>query len=222
MVVGQTTPDSLQTYTNASGQLMVQAQNAGTPLTLSGGSIEGEITARDGAVATLQTSVNTLATQLISQFNSVYTGGYGLNGSNGQPFFTGSDASDIGVSTTVVDDPSTFQASGSGQVGDNSVVLKLAQLANQSVAGLNNQTVSQSYASTVATFGSSLQSVNEQLSNSTSVSQMLTSQRSATTGVDTDTEMTNLMQFQKAYEASAELVTSVNQMLGVLINMDGP
>jgi flagellar hook-associated protein FlgK len=31
--------------------------------------------------------------------------------------------------------------------------------------------------------------------------------------------MTNLMQFQKAYEASAELISTVNEMLQTLVNM---
>jgi flagellar hook-associated protein 1 FlgK len=221
MVSGDTTPDSLATYTNSSGQLLVQAQTAGTPLTLSGGSIEGSITARDGAVATLQSSLNALASQLISSFNQIYSGGYDLNGNNLQSaFFTGSDAASIGVNSTVANDPSTFQASGTaGDTGDNTVVLALANLASQPVTSLSNQTLSQNYAQTVGAFGSSLQSVNEQLANSTSVAQMLTTQRNSASGVDTDTEMTNLLQFQKAYEASAELVTTVNEMLETLVTM---
>jgi flagellar hook-associated protein 1 FlgK len=221
MVSGETTPDSLATYTDSNGQLLVQAQNAGTPLTLTGGSIEGSITARDGTIATLQSSINTLATQLISSVNQVYSTGYDLNGNNSQSqFFTGTDASDIGVNTTVVNDPSTFQAAATaGDPGDNTVVLEMANLANQSMSGLNNQTLSQNYSEAVGSFGSSLQSVNEQLSSSTSVAQMLSTQRGSTSGVDTDTEMTNLLQFQKAYEASAELVTTVNEMLQTVVSM---
>jgi len=223
MVSGASTPDSLGTYTDAAGNLMVEAQTAGTPLTLTGGSIEGEITARDGAVANLQSSLNTLASQLITQFNSTYSTGYDLHGTTKQTFFTGTNASDIGVNSTVVNDPSTFQASGTaGNAGDNTVVLALANSATQTLAALNNQTITQNYTGAVGDFGSALQSVNEQLSNSQAVSQMLTTQRSSESGVNTDTEMTNLMQFQKAYEASAELVTTVNQMLETVVNMKSP
>jgi len=220
MVTGGTAADSLQTYTNSSGQLLVQDQNSSAPLSLTGGSIEGSITARDGALATLQSSLNTLASQLITQVNTVYSGGYDLNGGTGQNFFTGTDAASIGVNATVVNDPSTFQAAGvAGASGDNTVVSALAQLASQPVSDLNNQTFSQSYAATIGAFGSSLQSVNEQLNNSSAVSQMLTTQRDSLSGVNTDTEMTNLMQFQKAYEASAELITTVNQMLETVLAM---
>jgi flagellar hook-associated protein 1 FlgK len=120
----------------------------------------------------------------------------------------------------LVNDPSTFQASDTaGASGNNNVVLSLLNLATQSNPALNNQTFSQNYAQAVGTFGSSMQTVNEQLASSTAVSQMLTSQRNSATGVDTDTEMTNLMQFQKAYQASAELITTINQMMETVISM---
>jgi flagellar hook-associated protein 1 FlgK len=207
MVSGGTTQDILD-YTGASGAQCVGLLSSGA-LTLSGGSIEGNITALSGAVGTLQSSLNTLASQLINQVSGVYPG----------DFFTGSDAGSIGVNSTLVNDPSTFQTGTTGEPGDNGVVLKMANLADTPLSDLNNQTLSQYYSQTVGAFGSSLQSVNEQLANSTSVSQMLKTQRDSASGVDTDTEMTNLLQFQKAYEASAELVTTVNEMLQTLVTM---
>jgi flagellar hook-associated protein 1 FlgK len=220
MVNGTTVADTLGTYANASGNLMVQEQNGSAPLTLTGGSIEGDITARDGAIATLQTSIDTLASQLITQFNATYSNGYDLHGTTKQTFFTGTNAGTIGVNGTVVNDPSTFQASGSATAaGDNTVVASLATLATQALSGLNNQSITTNYADAVGTFGSSLQSVNEQLSNSQAVSHMLTTQRNSESGVNTDTEMTNLLQFQKAYQASAELISTVNAMLETVITM---
>jgi flagellar hook-associated protein 1 len=220
MVSGVTATDSLETYDAGGGQLLIKAQNAGTPLTLSSGSIEGNITARDGALSNLQTSVNTLATQLISQVNGIYSSGYDLNGNTGANFFTGTDASDIAVNSTVANDPDSIQASGAaGNAGDNSVMLALAQLANTKVSGLNNQTFSQNWAQTVGGLGDSISSVNSQLSDSSSVTQMLQTQRDSVSGVSIDEEMTNLMQYQKTYEASAELVSTVNQMLETVINM---
>jgi flagellar hook-associated protein 1 len=220
MVSGGDVTDQLQTYTDRNGNLQVQAQNAGTPITLTGGSIEGEITARDGALASLQSGLNTLASQLITQVNTVYSAGYDLNGNTGQDLFTGSGASDIGVSSNVANDPTQFQAAGvAGAAGDNTVALALAQLGNQNIAGLSNQTFSGSYAQTVSDLGSAISSVNEQLGNSQAVSQMLTSERSSDSGVSTDTEMTNLIQYQKAYEASAELVTTLNEMMQTVVSM---
>ncbi len=220
MVSGITATDSLETYDAGGGQLLIKAQNAGTPLTLSSGSIEGNITTRDGALSSLQTSVNTLATQIITQVNGIYSSGYDLNGNTGAAFFTGTDASDIAVNSTLANDPSAVQASGSASAaGDNSVVLALSQLANSKISGLNNQTFSQSWAQTVGGLGNTISSVNDQVNNSTSVTQMLQTQRDSVSGVSLDQEMTNLMQYQKTYEASAQLVSTLNQMLETVINM---
>jgi flagellar hook-associated protein 1 FlgK len=220
MVSGQTQTDSLKTYDAGGGQLLIQAQTAGTPLTLSSGSIEGNISTRDGTLASLQTSVNTLATQLISQVNSIYSSGYDLNGNTGASFFTGTDASDIAVNSSLINNPNAVQASGSaGAAGDNTVMLSLAQLANTSISGLNDQTFSQNWAQTVGGLGNTISSVNEQLASSASVSQMLTTQRDSVSGVSIDEEMTHLMQYQKSYEASAQLVSTLNQMLQTVISM---
>jgi flagellar hook-associated protein 1 FlgK len=220
MVSGGSVTDQLQAYADSSGNQQVRAQKAGTPLTLTGGSIEGEITARDGALAGLQSGLNTLASQLITQVNTVYSAGYDLNGNTGQDLFTGSGASDIGVNSNVASDPAQFQAAGAaGNAGDNTVVLALAQLGGQSIAGLSNQTFSASYAQTVSNLGDAISSVNDQLSNSQAVTQMLATQRASTSGVSTDTEMTNLIQYQKAYEASAELVSTLNQMMQTVVSM---
>ncbi len=67
--------------------------------------------------------------------------------------------------------------------------------------------------------GSAISSVNDQLNTSQAVSQMLTNQRSSDSGVSTDQEMTNLIQYQKAYEASAELITTLNQMMQTVVAM---
>ena len=220
MVSGVTATDQLQAYDPGNGQLQVRAQNAGTQITLTGGSIAGEITARDGALASLQTGLNTLASQLITHVNTIYSAGYDLNGNTGHDLFTGTDASDIGVNSSVATDPSQFQAASvPNAAGDNKVALALAQLGNQNLAGLNNQTFGGNYAQTVSNLGGAISSVNDQLNNSQAVSQMLTTDRSATSGVSIDQEMSNLIQYQKAYEASAELVTTLNEMLQTVVSM---
>ena len=92
-------------------------------------------------------------------------------------------------------------------------------MGGQPIAGLNNQTFSANYAQTVSNLGSSISSVNDQLGNSQAVTQMLTNERASTSSVSTDTEMTNLIQYQRAYEASAELITTLNEMMETAVTM---
>ncbi|HEY1790566.1 MAG TPA: flagellar hook-associated protein FlgK [Verrucomicrobiae bacterium] len=221
-VTGNQVKDTLETYDPGNGNLLVGSPATGgtQPLTLIGGSIQGTIDARDNTQASLQTSVNTLASSIIAQVNSIYSKGYSLTGSTGANFFNGADASDISINATLVDDPSSFQASGSATAtGDNTVALQLAELAGTTQSNLQNQTFSSSYNQTVGNFGDALQTANNQVTDQTSVMDMLKSQQSSVSGVSLDQEMTNLLGFQQAYEASAELVTTVNNMLGATLQM---
>jgi flagellar hook-associated protein 1 FlgK len=220
LVSGDQVLDTLKTYDAGGGQLLVQTATGGVNLTLTGGSMQGTIDARDGELATMQSGINTLASTLITQVNSVHSGGFSLTGTTGANFFNGSDAATINVNAALVSNPSLIQASGtSTATGDNSVALQLADLASATQSGLSNQTFSDSYGQTVATLGDSLQTANEQVTNQTAVTNMLATQRSSVSGVNVDEEMTNLMSFQRAYEASAQLVTTVNTMLGDVLAM---
>ena len=92
-------------------------------------------------------------------------------------------------------------------------------MATQSNPALGNQSLTQNYAQTVSTLGNAINTATDQLNTSQAISTTLTNQRSSESGVSIDEEMTNLMQFQKAYEASAQLVTTLNAMMETVINM---
>ena len=219
-ISGGKTLDTLQAYDPGSGQLMVRTTTGGTPLTLTGGAIQGTIDARDGALQTLRSGLDTLASSLITQVNGIYSAGYDLNGGTGQSLFTGTDAGTIGVNSALQNDASLVQAAGvSGASGDNSVALKLAQLGSQKLSGLNNQTFSSAFASQVGTFGFALSNANAQVSNSTSVTGMLQNQRDSVSGVSIEEEVANLITFQQAYAASSKIITTVDQMLQTVVGL---
>jgi flagellar hook-associated protein 1 FlgK len=212
--------DQLQTYDSGNGNLQVKTATGGVPLTLTGGSIQGTMDARDGALATLQSSVNSLATTLIAQVNGIQNNGYSPTGTTGTAFFTGTNAGDIAVNSALVNNPALLQSSGSASSpADNSVALQLANLSSTAQSSLNGQTFGDAYDSTVASLGDALQTANDQVTNQTAVTTMLQTQQSNVSGVNVDEEMTNLMGFQRAYEASAQLVTTINTMIGDTLTM---
>ncbi|MGC3960894.1 MAG: flagellar basal body rod C-terminal domain-containing protein [Verrucomicrobiota bacterium] len=106
-----------------------------------------------------------------------------------------------------------------GASGNNQTALALAQIAQTTYAALNNQTFNQSYGQTVAAFGQELSSVNTKLSDQQTVESMLMRQRDSIGGVSLDEEMTDLTRFQKAFAASARLITTVDEMLDTVVNL---
>jgi flagellar hook-associated protein 1 FlgK len=220
LISGSQKLDSLQAYDPGNGQLLVRTATGGTPLTLTGGSIQGTIDARDGALKTLRDGLDTLASSLITQVNGIYSSGFDLNGGTGAAFFTGTDASTIAVNTTLQTDPTLVQAAGvSGATGDNTVALALAKLGSQSIAGLGNKSFTDAFASQVGSFGFALSNANTEVANQGAVSQMLQNQRDSVSGVSLEEEMANLITFQQAYAASSKIITTVDQMLQTVISL---
>jgi flagellar hook-associated protein 1 FlgK len=220
LVTGYNVADTLQTYDAGNGQTLVQTATGGQPLTLTGGSMQGTIDARDGTLATLQKSLNTLAGTLITQVNGIHNGGYSLTGSTGANFFDGTDAASIAVNTALASNPNLIQTSASATAaGDNTVALQLAELGSTTQSALGNQTFNDNYDAAVAALGNSLSTANTQVTDQTAVTQMLSTQRSSVSGVSVDQEMTNLMAYQRAYEASAQFVTTINTLMGDTLAM---
>ena len=220
LVSGPLVQDTLQTYDAGGGQFLVRTVTGGATLNLTGGSMQGTIDVRDNELVALRTDVDTLAGTLISEVNTVHAGGFGLGGTSGENFFNGTNASDIAVNTNLVNDSSLIQAGGvAGAVGDNTVAVALAQLADKKHGALGNQTFNQRYGETVATLGQELNSTNTQLSNQQLVENMLTRQRDSVSGVSLDEEMTDLIKFQRAFEASARLITTIDEMLVTVVNL---
>jgi flagellar hook-associated protein 1 len=220
MTSGAQVIDRVETYDAGNGQLMVRAQTAGTSLALSSGSIQGTIEVRDGETATLKRDINDLATRLVDRVNTLHRNGYGLTGTTGEDFFTGTDATSINVNSRLVTDPALIQASGTvGATGDNQVMLALAQLANERLPEFNAQTFNERYGQSVAALGESLASLNTQIDNQDAVSKMLLQQRDSLSGVSLDEEMTDLIKYQKAFQASARLITTLDTMLDTIVNL---
>jgi flagellar hook-associated protein 1 FlgK len=214
--------EDLETYTDALGGNQVRSNNrtsgATTDLTLTSGSVQGTIDARDGAIATLNTEIDTLAGTLITQVNSLHSAGVALDGATtGAALFTGTGSADIQLNTTIRADPSLIQASSSGDAGDNGVALALATLNNTPQTDLGDLTFIESYNQSVANLGQALNNATSQALDQEAVNQMLTRQRDSVSGVSIDEEMTNLVIFQRAFQASAKMISTVDELLQSVI-----
>jgi flagellar hook-associated protein 1 FlgK len=220
LVTGRTVLDTIETYDAGGGRMMVRTATTQTALAPGGGHMQGLIDVRDGALATLSGRLDALAGNLISEVNAAHAGGFGLGGTTGAAFFTGSDAKSIAVNGALLGDPALVQLGGAaGNAGDNTVALALAQLAEKKMPALGGASLGDHYAGTVAELGRSLSATNDRLADQDVVEGLLQQQRDSVSGVSIDEEMADLMKYQKAYEASAKLISTVDEMLDTLLSM---
>lgn len=189
---------------------------------ISAGALKGLIEVRDEIIPGYMSSLETLAGTVKAQVNALHAGGFGLSESNGDPFFTGSLSSgNFAVNSAIVSDPDKIAAAQTkdGLPGDNRMALAIADLQVASVPiGDENTTFSDYYHSIVSRVGADVQYADTRVDNQTEMLTYLDNYRESVSGVSLDEEMVNLIQYQRAYESAAKLISVADEMLGTLMN----
>lgn len=140
----------------------------------------------------------------------------GING-----LFTGSDARSIAVNQDILDNPSRLTSSYSTDVlntGDNSAAIAMANLRTALVMDSNSSTFDEFYQSIVTGLGVDSRSNSQQLDVTTQFVEDIDRRRQEVSGVNLDEEVSSLIQFQRAFEASARVITVADRMLETLLN----
>ena len=84
---------------------------------------------------------------------------------------------------------------------------------------IQGQSASDYYSSVVFNVGNAVASATAEQSASDLALRQLSDQRASISGVSLDQEAANLMRYQQAYAASAQVITTINQMMQTVINM---
>lgn len=225
LVVADVRSKTLEGFTAPDGRRRIRASGETDALVVTSGRMHGTIDARDGGLKSLRDGIDALAASLIDKVNSLHSAGFALDGTTGRSFFLGTSSADIRVNQALLDDPTTLQVAGApapgGSVarGDNRVALALSKLGNEPVAALQGQTFGGAYNRTVGRLGEELSSVNQRLADQKVVADLLKGQRDSVTGVSIDEEMADLTRFQRGYQASAKIITTIDEMLETTLGL---
>jgi flagellar hook-associated protein 1 FlgK len=102
-------------------------------------------------------------------------------------------------------------------VGDNTNALALANIQNQTI--VDNETPIDYYSDFVSGVGNEVSGASAENSSQTMVLNQLQQQLSSVSGVSLDEEAVNLIQFQRGYEASARVISTVDSLTSTAINL---
>ncbi len=220
----------LSTQPDASGTQQVYSQGNDITSTIVSGQLGGVLEARDQQIPSLQNQLDTLASGLATAVNKVQTSGYDLAGNptgnltaDGQPqtpiyLFNPSPATGAAASLSVaITDPSLIAASSDGTAGSNGNAEALYALSSQSI--ISGQSPTDYYSGIVSDVGNDVANATAEQSASSLALQQLNDQRGAVSGVSLDEEAANMVQYQNAYAASAQVITAINNMMYDVIQM---
>ena len=89
------------------------------------------------------------------------------------------------------------------------------------MANLSGKAADQAYNAFVTQIGGDVQTAQSTQQTSQSLLSAISNQRQSISGVSLDEEMTNLIQYQQAYQASARVMNAIDETLNTLINQVG-
>jgi len=208
------TPTSDFTINLAAGATM---NDVATAINASGSGVTASIDI-SGRLS-LDAGANTMA---FSNDTSNFLAAYEVNS-----FFHGATAGNIVVSQAVQNNASAINtgsiAQGTSLVfsGDNTAAVQIMNLQDQALSADGSPAASLHgrISSLSAQYGLDVGLANQQGSYRQAEADSLTQQREAVSGVNVDEELIAMMKFQRAYEASAKVISTSNQMMDSLMGI---
>ncbi len=197
----------------------------GTDVTryLTGGKLAGIKEARDVDLVAVATQLDNLAYGVATSVNTQHQAGYGLDGATGRALFAvtataAGAARALAVSADVAGNPNAIAASSSpAQLpGNSDNAVLLARLALGPAVG--GRSAAAAYGDLVGDVGARKAAAADDVVMRESVAMQATAMREAASGVSLDEEMVALSKYQRAYEASSKVISTVDQLLQELLD----
>lgn len=189
------------------------------------GQLGATVALRDTIIPNYLTQVDTLAKSIVDAVNAKHIVGFSPTGGTGQNFFTPTAAvagSAASFSIAAGLNIATIAASGNiTQPGDNSNALAIAKLTNSATvpSGAPTATFGSFYSSFVSKVGLDVMSSKTTVAQDEAFTKQLSTLRESNSGVSLDEELTNLIKYQRSYQASAKLITTATEMMDTVIGM---
>ena len=191
-----------------------------------GGQIGGLLSARDGALGTASSDLDTLAFEFAKAFNTQNQAGFDLNSNPGGNVFTigatsTGAAANIAIDPGLAGNPSRLAAAGSAPSGSGDSANLQALVETQNAVLPSGLDVQKGMAKIVSDLGTATADSQNASTFDGSMLKSLQDTRASVSGVSLDDEMVGLMQAQHAYQALAKVITTAESLLDTLMQMVG-
>ncbi len=193
------------------------------------GKAGGLIDVRDNRIAGYLAALDDMAAAVIARVNELHAQGIDFNGEAGGDFFAPFTPPASGLNdgaarsmSVALTDPLKIAAGavGSGQ-GNGAIAEQIAGIGEEALFSSSSETIFQFYSDLISRIGTDEKTAQDGITVQEGVLAKLRDQRSAFSGVNLDEEAVNLIQSQKAYQASARFATVLEAMSDEILQLLG-
>ncbi len=201
------------------GKLELRTKVGNVKAVLSGGEMAGISETFNSKLSDYSDRLDNMMNVMVREVNSIHSKGYTID-SNPQTrikFFDGYNNGKLKINRRVLNDPLKIAISSDGTAGNGEYANQLTDLKTKKmIDGLN---IMEYYGNIVNDVGNTINSANSKKEAVNLVLQQLESQKDSITAVSIDEEMTDILKYQKSFNASAKLIKMANEVLDVLLSM---
>jgi flagellar hook-associated protein 1 len=200
---------------------------------VNGGVLSADFDLYSNKIPDYLSKLESFATTFANKVNEIHKTGYTLAGDSSSStninFFgklddSGNwvvfDGGELVISDDILNDTSNIAASdASNNDGNSNIANQIARLGDSKISELNNQTFLQNYNSILSKIGTDKTSSDNNAESSNTILTTLKNQKSSESGVSLDEEEANILVYQRAYQASAKLISIADELLQTLLSM---
>jgi flagellar hook-associated protein 1 FlgK len=188
----------------------------GATLALRNTIIPGYLAEVDALATTITTMVN-----LQHVNNPPTTNSYDLNGNGGIELFdpVATGAATFNINPLIVNTSMIAASSSASLTGDNGNARLISNLQSQKLMSGNTLTFNGFWDGLVSKVGLDVASSKKTVSQDEAFGKQLTALRESNSGVSLDEELTNLIKYQRSYQASAKLITTATEMMDTVMGI---
>ena len=203
------------------GQMKLTTADGQFTANLNGGELYAVTDSYSNSIPHYQDKLNQIMTAMVDSVNSLHETAYNISNppETGIKFFDSYKDGKLVVNQDIVLDPGNIAISADGTEGNGEIALSISGLSSAKI--LNGSSLAENYSSLVSEVGNNKLSADQLADATNMVLQQLQQQKSSYSGVSIDEEMTNMIRFQRSYDASAKLVSIADQMLQTVLSMVG-
>lgn len=201
------------------GKLQLKTSDGTTTLSVNGGELYSLQKSFNQDIKSYQSQLDTVLGNLYNEVNALHSKGYSLTDppETGIKFFSSYESGRLEINDELLKDVNLIAASSDGTTGDNGIAKNIAAIQSKKMTG--GLTISDSYSNLVSAIGYEKVLQDQNAESFDLVVTQLQEQKSNYSGVSLDEEMTDILKFQRSYDASAKIISIADEMLQTLINM---
>jgi len=191
---------------------------------IKGGKLGGAIEVRDKLIPDILNKMDNIAETIASEVNNAHVRGFDRGGRQGLEFFQfatkgeGGPSASMVVNQEILDDVTRIAAAARpGAPGDNTVANVISMI--QFRETMDGSTIDDYYNAQVGRVGVLANRAVKSKEAQTNILQQVNTLRESVSGVSLDEEAAKMIEFQKAFDASARLIRTADEMFDTVLSL---